>query len=99
MGPAPAKWWFTLGGFQDLGIKLIVPRSNRLPSLPTIQIPEGINEQDVSRKLLHDYNIEIVGGQGEFAGKAWLIGCMGYSSRRENVTMVLGALKEILSQY
>ncbi len=86
-------------GLQDLGIKLIVPRPNRLPSLTTIQIPEGINDQDVRRQLLQDYNIEITGGLGDFAGKAWRIGCMGYSSRRENVTMVLGALKEILSQY
>jgi len=86
-------------GLQDLGIKLIVPRPNRLPSLTTIQIPEGINDQDVRRQLLQDYNIEIAGGLGDFAGKAWRIGCMGYSSRRENVTLFLGALKEILSQY
>ena len=84
-------------GLQNLGLKLIVPKQNRLPSLTTVQIPEGINDVDVRSQLLQDYNIEIAGGLGDFAGNAWRIGCMGYSSSRENVTLVLGALREILS--
>ena len=30
------------------------------------------------------------------AGKIWRIGLMGYSSQHENITLLLGALREIL---
>ena len=33
---------------------------------------------------------------GELKGKVWRIGLMGFSSRKENVTLLLAALKTIL---
>jgi len=61
-----------------------------------VQIPEGVEDLAVRRALLDKYNIEIAGGLGVFAGKVWRIGLMGYSSKRENVAMLIGALQEIL---
>jgi alanine-glyoxylate transaminase/serine-glyoxylate transaminase/serine-pyruvate transaminase len=52
---------------------------------------------DVRRHLLNDYNIEVAGGFGQLKGKVWRIGLMGFSSRRENVTLLLAALRQILS--
>jgi alanine-glyoxylate transaminase/serine-glyoxylate transaminase/serine-pyruvate transaminase len=85
-------------GLEELGLKPIVPVENRLPSLTTVSIPDGIDEKAVRAELLTDYNIEIAGGLGIFAGVAWRIGCMGDSSRRENVTLLLGALRQILQK-
>jgi alanine-glyoxylate transaminase/serine-glyoxylate transaminase/serine-pyruvate transaminase len=45
---------------------------------------------------MKDYNIEIAGGLGELKGKVWRIGLMGYSSRLENVTLLLAAMGECL---
>jgi alanine-glyoxylate transaminase/serine-glyoxylate transaminase/serine-pyruvate transaminase len=45
---------------------------------------------------LDEYNIEIAGGLGAFKGRAWRIGLMGYSSRRENVLLLLAALERLL---
>jgi alanine-glyoxylate transaminase/serine-glyoxylate transaminase/serine-pyruvate transaminase len=61
-------------------------------------VPEGVKDMDVRTKLLNDYNIEVSGGFGIFASKIWRIGLMGYSSQRENVTLLLGALREILAK-
>jgi len=83
-------------GLEALGLKLIVPIEHRLPSLTTVQISDGVEDITVRRTLLDKYNIEIAGGLGVFAGKAWRIGLMGHSSKRENVAMLLGALQEIL---
>lgn len=83
-------------GLQKLGLELIVPLENRLPMLTTVRIPDGIDDLLVRQSLLNDYNIEIAGGLGIFSGKAWRIGLMGYSSKRENVAMLLGALQNIL---
>jgi alanine-glyoxylate transaminase/serine-glyoxylate transaminase/serine-pyruvate transaminase len=83
-------------GLEDLGLKLIVPLEHRLPSLTTVAVPEGVNEVEVRKRLLDEYNIEIAGGLGAFKGKAWRIGLMGYSSRRENVVLLLSALSRLL---
>ncbi len=83
-------------GVEAMGLELHVPQENRLPSLTTVRVPEGVNEAQVRARLLNDYNIEIGGGLGELKGKVWRIGLMGYSSRPENVLLLLAALKEIL---
>lgn len=85
-------------GLEDLGLELIVPEENRLPSLTTIKIPDGVNGQKVRKALLERYNIEIAGGLGIFSGKAWRVGLMGYSSKPENVSMFLNALQMVLDR-
>jgi alanine-glyoxylate transaminase/serine-glyoxylate transaminase/serine-pyruvate transaminase len=83
-------------GLEDLGLRLIVPLERRLPSLTTVAVPEGINEVEIRKRLLDEYNIEIAGGLGVFKGKAWRIGLMGYSSRRENIALLITALSRLL---
>ena len=83
-------------GLENLGLKLIVPEEYRLPSLTTVAIPEGVNDAEIRKQLLERYNIEIAGGLGIFKGKAWRIGLMGYSSRKENVLLLLSALERLL---
>jgi len=83
-------------GLAELNIKCLVPKVNRLPSLTTAIVPEGVDEINVRNTLLNEYNIEIAGGLGELKGKVWRIGLMGFSSRKENVTLLLAALKTIL---
>lgn len=81
---------------EDLDLKLIVPLEHRLPTLTTIAVPEGVNDMEIRKRLLDEYNIEIAGGLGAFKGKAWRVGLMGYSSRRENVVLLLSALSRLL---
>eukprot|EP00397_Hematodinium_sp_SG-2012_P033566 GEMP01035882.1.p1 GENE.GEMP01035882.1~~GEMP01035882.1.p1 ORF type:complete len:417 (+),score=84.40 GEMP01035882.1:92-1252(+) len=76
------------------GFKCVVPKEHRLPSLTTIQIPEGVDGAKVCQIMRQRFQIEIGGGLGEFAGKAWRIGLMGYNSRKENVKQVLSCLNE-----
>jgi alanine-glyoxylate transaminase/serine-glyoxylate transaminase/serine-pyruvate transaminase len=83
-------------GLEEMGLRLHVPLAHRLPSLTTVQVPEHIIEADLRKRLLNEYNIEIAGGLGELAGKVWRIGLMGYSSRKENITLLLAALKELI---
>jgi alanine-glyoxylate transaminase/serine-glyoxylate transaminase/serine-pyruvate transaminase len=84
-------------GLESLGLEPIVPLDHRLPTLTTVRIPEGVDCAPTRRRLLEEYNIEIAGGLGAFKGKAWRIGLMGYSSRPENVLVLLAALETVLS--
>ena len=85
-------------GLEALDLPLLVPYTNRLPTLSTPQIPPSTDDAVVRRRLLEDYNIEVAGGFGPLKGKVWRIGLMGFSSRRENVTLLLAALEQILKQ-
>ena len=85
-------------GAEALGLSLLAEEGHRLNPLTTLSIPEGIEDAKVRRALLNGYDIEIGGGLGEFAGKAWRIGLMGESARERNVFALLSALETILSK-
>ena len=85
-------------GAEALGLSLLAEEGHRLNPLPTLSIPQGIEDAKVRRALLNDYDIEIGGGLGEFAGKAWRVGLMGESARERNVFALLSALETILSK-
>src|SRR5918995_1438486 len=83
-------------GLGDLGLELFVGHEHRLPELTTVLVPEGVDDAKVRAALLDRYGIEIGGGLGDYAGKMWRIGCMGHTARPRNVTLLLGALGEVL---
>lgn len=83
-------------GLEALDLPPLVPESYRLPTLTTPRLSPSIDDPAVRRRLLGDYNIEIAGGFGPLKGQIWRIGLMGFSSRRENVVLLLAALGEIL---
>ena len=85
-------------GAEALGLSLLAEEGHRLNPLTTLSIPQGIEDAKVRRALLNDYDIEIGGGLGEFAGKAWRVGLMGESARDRNVFAMLSAQETILSK-
>jgi alanine-glyoxylate transaminase/serine-glyoxylate transaminase/serine-pyruvate transaminase len=89
-------------GLEKLGFRLFAQDGFRLPELTTVWVPDhlpaGMDEASVRRALLDRYGIEVGGGLGEYAGKVWRIGCMGHTARPRNVTLLLGALAEILGR-
>ncbi len=89
-------------GLVEMGFELFAQEGHRLPELTTVvvpvdRLPAGLDEAGVRRQLLDDYGIEVGGGLGEFAGKVWRIGLMGHTARQRNVTLLLGALAEIMA--
>lgn len=81
---------------EPLGIEFMVDRQWRLPQLNAVRIPAGVDDAAVRKTLLNDYNLEIGAGLGDFAGKVWRIGLMGYSARTANVELCARALAEVL---
>jgi len=86
-------------GLEKLGFTLFAEEGHRLPELTTAWVPDRVgDEAAVRRTLLDRYGIEIGGGLGAYAGKVWRIGCMGHTARPRNVTLLLGALVEVLDR-
>lgn len=85
-------------GLAELDLAPFVAPAHRLPTLITVRAPAGVDEAHVRARLRQDYHIEIGAGLGPLKGQVWRVGLMGYSSQRENVTLLLGALREILTK-
>lgn len=88
-------------GLEAMGLELFAQAGHRLPELTSVWVPElpaGLDEAGVRRRLLADYGIEIGGGLGPVAGRVWRIGCMGHTARKRNVRLLLAALSEILAR-
>jgi alanine-glyoxylate transaminase / serine-glyoxylate transaminase / serine-pyruvate transaminase len=83
-------------GLEALGLKLAVPVAERLPPLTLVEIPQGVDDAKVRKRLLDEHGVEIGGGLGKFKGRAWRIGLMGESCKPERVTGVLSALRGAL---
>lgn len=81
---------------ENLGLKFVVEEGLRLPMLNSVTIPEGVDDKSTRRRLLDEYNIEIGGGLGDFAGKVWRIGLMGHSCTANNVNALVAALDRII---
>jgi alanine-glyoxylate transaminase/serine-glyoxylate transaminase/serine-pyruvate transaminase len=83
-------------GLLALGLTYTAAEGRQLPQLNAVRIPAGVDDLAVRKRLLSEFGIEIGGGLGEFKGKAWRIGLMGFNSRPGVVLQFLGALEQCL---
>jgi alanine-glyoxylate transaminase/serine-glyoxylate transaminase/serine-pyruvate transaminase len=83
-------------GLEAMGLSLLVPTGERLPSLMTVKVPEGVDELKARKQLLEQFGLEIGGGLGPLKGKIWRVGLMGAGSTRRNITLCLTALQTAL---
>ena len=82
-------------GLEEMGFEFVVAPEYRLPMLNAVKIPEGMEDAPARKRLLDEFNIEVGGGLGDFAGKVWRIGLMGCSCTQNHVNMLLAALRKI----
>lgn len=83
-------------GLEAIGLNYVPKRS--LTTLNAVHVPDGVDDKAVRGALLERFGIEIGGGLGPFAGKAWRIGLMGEASTQRNVMLLLAALESLLGR-
>ena len=83
-------------GLEELGLQLLAQEGHRLPQLTTVALPDGVDEAAWRRRLLDEHGIEVGGGLGAFAGRAWRIGLMGHTATDANAERLLSILKSWL---
>ena len=92
----------TLGArLQDalvaMGFELLAAEGYRLPQLTAAALPGGVDEKALRTRLLDEFGIEVGGGLGAFAGRAWRIGLMGESCREDKLDRLLAAIRDVLN--
>ena len=86
-----------IAGLEAMGMELYVANpAERLVTVTSVTIPEGVEDRKVRQQLLDEFGIEIAGGFGPGKGKVWRVGLMGYSSQNKNVLLFLAALEKVL---
>jgi len=84
-----------VAGLDRLGLSLFPPPANRCPTINVVNVPAGVDDAKVRRRLL-EMGMEMSGGLGALAGKVWRVGVMGYNAQVPRVERFLGALEEAL---
>jgi alanine-glyoxylate transaminase/serine-glyoxylate transaminase/serine-pyruvate transaminase len=85
-----------LAGLVELGLRPFAAEGHRLPELTTVWVPDDVDSAKVRHRLLTEYDIEIGGGAGRYAGTVWRIGLMGHNARLDRAELVLAALRAVL---
>jgi alanine-glyoxylate transaminase / serine-glyoxylate transaminase / serine-pyruvate transaminase len=86
-----------VAGLEAMGLQMLCRPDDRLWSLNTVKIPDGVSDAKVRSRLLQEFGIEVGGGLGPLKNKIWRVGLMGSSSNRNNVLLFLSALERVLS--
>jgi alanine-glyoxylate transaminase/serine-glyoxylate transaminase/serine-pyruvate transaminase len=86
------------GALSHFGLERIAPDGEELWPLLAVTVPEGVDEASVRGRLLREHGIEIAGGFGPLAGKAWRIGVMGEGARPEPQERLVRALAELMDR-
>ncbi len=60
-----------------------------------MNVPAGVDDGAVRKRLLADRKIEIGAGLGPLAGKVFRVGLMGAGSTAANVDLLLSAFREV----
>jgi alanine-glyoxylate transaminase / serine-glyoxylate transaminase / serine-pyruvate transaminase len=81
---------------RDRDATLIAAEGHRLPQLTAFTWPDGIDEGKLRRRLLDEHGIEVGGGLGAFAGRAWRVGLMGEGATHATVDRLLDAIDDVL---
>ena len=79
-----------------MGLRMHVPAGQRIWTLNTVAVPQGVDETKVRKRLFDEQGIEILGGFGPLAGKVFRIGIMGPLATEDNVQFLLRELKKAL---
>ena len=87
-----------VASIAELGLTLLPPEQDRLWTLNTVRVPDGVDEPSVRKHLLDEYNIEIGAGLGPLAGKIWRVGLMGASSSPRLIILLRGAFESALAK-
>ena len=80
---------------EAAGFKMFIGDDRqRIPTINTVRVPEGVSDVETRKRLVAKYDIDIAGGFGPLAGKIFRIGLMGPLATPENVELLASAFIE-----
>ncbi len=72
-------------------------RANRSDAITSVKVPAGMDGAALVKKFRDEWGVTIAGGQGDFKGKIFRIGHMGYAEEKD-IIQAIGVLELILKE-
>jgi alanine-glyoxylate transaminase/serine-glyoxylate transaminase/serine-pyruvate transaminase len=88
-----------VAALEKLGLEIRVDPGYRLPSATVVSAPRGIDAEQIRRRLISPFRIEIAGGLGKWSGQVWRIGLMSHSAQPSFIVQLVAALEWLLLQH
>ena len=85
-----------LAGITAMGLQPFGDMKHKMNNVLGVEIPSGVDGEQVRSMLLSDFGIEIGSSFGPLKGRIWRIGTMGYNARKDCVLTTLAALEAVL---
>ena len=85
-----------LAGITAMGLQPFGDMTHKMNNVLGVEIPSGVDGEQVRSMLLSDFGIEIGSSFGPLKGRIWRIGTMGYNARKDCVLTTLAALEAVL---
>lgn len=85
-----------VAALAKLDLTLLPPPADRLWSLNTVRVPEGVDDGAVRKHLQQKHEIEVGAGLGPLAGKVFRVGLMGSGATLDNVKRLSDGFAEAL---
>ena len=82
---------------RAIGCKLLADDACASPAVTAIFPPDGVDAEKVRSEMRNRFGVELAPGQGEFKGKLFRIGHLGYVDKLDLVASI-GALELLFSQ-
>jgi alanine-glyoxylate transaminase/serine-glyoxylate transaminase/serine-pyruvate transaminase len=85
-----------IAAFEVLGLRVRSSADHRLPSVIVVEVPEGIDAEQIRADLRRLYRIEIAAGVGRWAGKVWRVGIQSHSAQPSYLVQLVSVLEVLL---
>lgn len=88
----------TREGVKAMGLELFPKKEEYCSATVTaVRAQEGLNEEELRRRMKEKYGVMIAGSWGKLAGRVFRLGHMGYNAQPGKVMQALLALSQALS--
>jgi alanine-glyoxylate transaminase / serine-glyoxylate transaminase / serine-pyruvate transaminase len=82
---------------ETLGLRMRSTPEHRLPSVVVVEVPAGVDAEQIRGELRRLYRIDVAGGVGRWAGEVWRVGILSHSAQPSYFVQFVSALEVLLA--
>ena len=86
-----------LAALETLGLQIRLSPEHRLPSVVVVEVPAGIDGEQIRSDLRRLYRIDVAGGVGRWAGEVWRVGILSHSAQPSYLVQFVSVLEVLLA--
>jgi alanine-glyoxylate transaminase / serine-glyoxylate transaminase / serine-pyruvate transaminase len=86
-----------VAALETLDLEIRSLPDHRLPSVVVVEVPTGIDAEQIRSDLRRLYRIDVAGGVGRWAGEVWRVGILSHSAQPSYLVQFVSVLEVLLA--